>query len=122
MARCNPYGWENPGGPNPAGGLLAGSHRVDDSKRWHCGADGPHRYRWVCSHENLPPGLELTLERPRIAISRLEDGHRTGEPFHLCDYHAQLLGARVGGQVVPCPRCVAAGPDHKCWLKLVMIS
>lgn len=122
MARCNPYGWENPNGPNPAGGLLADSHRVDDSQRWHCGLDAPHRYRWVCSHENLPPAVQYTIGSARVLISRLPDGHRSGEPVHLCDRHAQLLRARVGGQVVPCPRCVASQPDHKCWLRLELVS
>lgn len=125
MARCNPYGWENSGGPNPAGGLLADTHTVDDSKRWHCGDEGAHRYVWICSHENLPPGADLTLpaeERGRIRVARLEDGHRSANPFHLCDRHGQLLGARVSAQLVPCPRCVAIGPDHKCWLRLVMVS
>ena len=126
MTRCNPYGWENANGPNPAGGLLAGVHTVDDSKRWHCGADATHRYRWVCSHENLPPGAEYVndrgADRGRTRISRLSDGHRSAEPVELCDRHAQLLKGRVGGQLVPCPRCVAIGPDHKCWLRLEMVS
>jgi hypothetical protein len=123
MTRCNPYGWENPGGPNPAGGLLADTHHVDDSKRWHCGAEAPHRYVWICSHENLPPGAELSLAGgARILVRRLADGHRSANPFHLCDRHAQLLKARVGRQLVPCPRCVAIGPDHKCWLRLEMTS
>lgn len=122
MAKCNPYGWENADGPNPAGGLLADTHRVDTSKIIRCGLDATHRYRWVCSHEDLPPGMQLTLQPPRIAISRLKDGHSSGEPVAMCDRHAQLLGHRVGGQLVPCPRCVAIGPDHKCWLKLVMVS
>jgi hypothetical protein len=119
MTRCNPYGWENSGGPNPAGGLLVDNHRVDESTRFHCGLDAPHRYRWVCSHENLPPQLSGI---PHATLVRLHDGHASGEPVHLCDRHAQLLGARVGGQPVPCPRCLAAGPDHKCWLRLVMVS
>jgi len=117
MTRCNPYGWENPAGPNPAGGLL--EQPVDDTKRWHCGSEAPHRYRWVCSHENLSPELSGL---PHPALVRLKDGHASGEPVHLCDRHAQLLKGRVGRQPVPCPRCVAAGPDHKCWLRLVMVS
>ena len=122
MARCNPYGWENPAGPNPAGGLLADSHTVDESKRFHCGNDAPHRFRWVCSHDSLPPGSQLTLTEPRIDIRRISDGHRSGEPVHLCQRHAELLRARVGRQPVPCPRCVAIGPDHKCWLRLEVVS
>jgi hypothetical protein len=126
VTKCNPYGWENPGGPNPAGGLLADDHRVDESKRFHCGADAVHRYKWICSHENLPPGAEYVNDRGpdrgRIRISRLNDGHRSAEPFGLCEFHAQLLGHRVGRQLVPCPRCVAIGPDHKCWLRLEMVS
>lgn len=120
MSRCNPYGWENAGGPNPAGGLLSDSHTVDESKRWHCGADATHRYRWECSHDNLPPGMDMAAGG--IRITRLEAGHRTGEPFGLCDRHAVLLGQRVGRQPVPCPRCVARGPDHRCWLLLRMVS
>jgi hypothetical protein len=125
MARCNPYGWENPGGPNPAGGLLSDSHTVDDSKRWHCGEDAPHRFVWVCSHDNLPPGADMTLPQPgigRVMIRRLPDGHRSAVPVRLCERHAHLLGERVGRQPVPCPRCVAAGPDHKCWLRLELVS
>lgn len=129
MARCNPYGWENPGGPNPAGGLLADSHTVDQAHRWHCGAPANHRFRWVCSHANLPPGYDLTLPQTvagvaigRTLISRLPDGHRSGEPVDLCEHHYRLLAARVGRQPVPCPRCVAIGPDHKCWLRLEPVS
>lgn len=120
MAKCNPYGWENPNGPNPAGGLLADEHHVDESKRWHCGLDSPHRYVWVCSHENLPPGQDMTAAG--TLTRRLADGHKSATPVHLCDRHAQLLRARVGRQLVPCPRCVAIGPDHKCWLRLEMTS
>ena len=120
MAKCNPYGWENPGGPNPAGGLLADTHRVDESKRFHCGADAPHRFRWVCSHDNLPPGADMAAGG--VLIRRLDDGHRSGEPVNLCQYHAELLAKRVGRQPVPCPRCVAIGPDHKCWLRLEVVS
>lgn len=125
MAKCNPYGWENPGGPNPAGGLLADTQTVDQSARWHCGAEAPHRFVWICSHDNLPPGADMTLPRPgtaRTLIRRLSDGHRSATPVHLCERHAQLLGARVGRQPVPCPRCVALGPDHKCWLRLELAS
>jgi hypothetical protein len=122
MTRCNPYGWENPGGPNPAGGLLQDTQRVDESTRWHCGADAPHRFRWVCSHAVIPAPYHLTLTQPRIEVSRLPDGHRSGVPVHLCERHAILLNQRVGGQPVPCPRCVAIGPDHKCWLRLEVVS
>jgi len=119
MARCNPYGWENPGGPNPAGGLLADTHAVDESKRFHCGNEAPHRFRWVCSHDNLPPAMSGL---PHATLVRLHDGHRSGEPVYLCEYHANLLRCRVGRQPVPCPRCVAIGPDHKCWLRLEVVS
>src|SRR5258708_20274891 len=96
MTRCNPYGWENAGGPNPAGGLLADTHTVDDSKRWHCGAEAPHRYVWICSHDNLPPGADLSLAGgARMLTPRLADGHRSANPFHLSNPHAQLLNHRL---------------------------
>jgi hypothetical protein len=125
MARCNPYGWENADGPNPAGGLLADTHTVDQAARWHCGGQAAHRFVWVCSHDNLPPGQDMTLPVPgvsRVMIRRLPDGHKSATPVALCERHAGLLGGRVGGQPVPCPRCVAIGPDHKCWLRLELVS
>lgn len=120
MSRCNPYGWENAHGPNPAGGLLAGGFDPNAEKRWHCGAQATVRARWVCSHSALPPGAQYAAGG--IAISRLPDGHASGEPVNLCQGHARLLSRRVGGQPVPCPRCISSQPDHKCWLILEPVS
>jgi hypothetical protein len=119
VARCNPYGWENPDGPNPAGGLLAGGFDPNAEHRWHCGAQATVRARWVCSHVALPPGQQYAAGG--ILISRLQDGHASGQPVDLCLGHARALSRR-SVRPMPCPRCVAAGPDHKCWIYLEPVS
>lgn len=117
---CNPYGWENSGGPRPAAGLI--SERVDERQgQWRCGRPADHRFRAVCAH-----------------------GHKQGEPFWLCVLcWRRFMGMIPGwtgatpyrpGFLAVCPRCqvedprrypvpeYVLGPDHRCQLRLEPVS
>jgi hypothetical protein len=117
---CNIYGWENPGGPRPAGGLV--DNPVDERQgQWRCGRPADHRFRAVCAH-----------------------GHEQGVDVWLCELCWRRLHGLVPGWtgatpyktgfLAVCPRCQVTDPrtypvpeyklgaDHRCQLRLEAVS
>jgi hypothetical protein len=116
VARCNPYGAENPGGHPVALGGFIGNFVL--TTLTICEHPAEHRYRWVCEHGHQGPIVHLCERHWAEFMGR--DRYR--------DEHGrtQEMPWNIRRDVRVCPTCMTQAPtpeeQHKCKVRLVTVS